>query len=147
MPAAKTDSQASTLAAELRVLLSRLRRQLREQAETGDLTPSQIAAWRRLERHGPLTVSALARAEGVRSQSMGATVAVLEQAGLVERAADPNDGRRSLLSVSSASRAKAEANRAARHDWLTGRIEEELSAEERRALAQAITLLKRVVDG
>ena len=38
---------------------------------------------------GPATVTSLARAEGVRPQSMGATVAALQEAGLVGGAPDP----------------------------------------------------------
>ncbi len=76
-------ARASALAAELRALLGKLKRRLREQADSVDLTPSQVSALLRLEREGPSTVSTLARGEGVRPQSMGATVATLEAAGLV----------------------------------------------------------------
>ena len=75
---------ASALAAELGALSGKLKRRLREQASAGDLTPSQSAVLMHLDRHGPTTVTELARAAGVRSQSMGATVAVLETAGLVQ---------------------------------------------------------------
>jgi hypothetical protein len=59
----------SVLAAELHTLSGKLKRRLREQASAGDLTPSQIAVLMHLDRDGPTTVSVLARAEGVRSQS------------------------------------------------------------------------------
>ncbi len=41
------------LAGELRVLIGRLMRRLREQASVGDLTSSQVSVLRRLERDGP----------------------------------------------------------------------------------------------
>lgn len=134
------------LAAELRSLLSKLRRRLREQADVGDLTPSQAAAWKRLERDGPMTVAALARAEGVRPQSMGATVMALEAAGIIERAPDPTDGRQFVLSVSTDAQAKVEKGRAIRQDWLTRRIDRELEPAERHVLAQSLALLRRIAD-
>ena len=137
---------AATLASELRVLMARLKRRLREQADAGDLTPSQAAVLRRLERDGPLTVSALARAEGVRPQSMGAVVAVLQAADLVVGAPDPADGRQTLLSVTPACRDWIAAGRSARQDWLLRVIDRELSPEEQARLAAAVALLRRLAD-
>ena len=136
--------RAAILATDLRALISRLKRRLLEQADVGDLTPSQIAALLRLEREGPMTTSALARAEGVRSQSMGATLTPLQAAGHVTGAPDPADGRQTLLSLSASCRAWIAAGRAARQDWLTRAIARELSAEEQAQLAEALVLLKRV---
>ena len=135
-----------TLAADLRALLAQLKRRLREQADTGDLTPTQLAAFLRLEQDGPLTTSTLAREEGVRSQSMGATVAALQAAGLVEGAPDPADRRQTLLAVTPEARAWLSAGRAARQDWLTRRLTHELDDDERARLAEALALLRRVVD-
>ena len=70
-------ARASVLAGELRVVVGKLIRRLREQVSPGDFTWSQLSVLKRLERDGPATVTTLARAEGVRPQSMGATVAVL----------------------------------------------------------------------
>jgi DNA-binding MarR family transcriptional regulator len=137
-------AHASVLAAELRALLGKLRRRLREQADSRDLTPSQASVLLRLEREGPATVSALARGEGVRPQSMGATVATLEAAGLVGGEVDPNDGRQTILSLTKACRTWIGEARAARHDWLTRNIETKLSPEEQDALAKGVELLKRL---
>ena len=97
--------RASALARDLRVLVGALRRRLRAQADVGDFTPSQAAVLLRLERDGPATVTSLARAEGIRPQSLGATVAVLEAAGRVAGAPDPGDGRQTLLALTPACRA------------------------------------------
>src|SRR6202030_2553037 len=87
---------ASALTAELHALIGKLKRRLREQASAGDLTQSQLAVLGHLDRLGPTTVTALAKLEGVRSQSMGATVAALEAAGMVKGSSDPNDGRQTI---------------------------------------------------
>jgi DNA-binding MarR family transcriptional regulator len=133
------------LAVELHELVGKLRRRLREQADAGDLPPSQVAVLRRLEREGPITVSALARVAGVRSQSMGATVAALQAAGLVSGTPDPADGRQTLLSLTPACRKWIRENRAAKQDWLLRAIDTELDARERQELARALALLNRVV--
>ena len=90
---------ALVLAGELRLLISQLRHRMREQVHSGNFSWSQVAVVIRLERDGPETVSALARADGVRTQSMGATIATLEAAGLVKGSPDPADGRRTILSL------------------------------------------------
>jgi DNA-binding MarR family transcriptional regulator len=136
----------SVLAAELHTLNGKLKRRLREQASAGDLTPSQTAVLMHLDRDGPTTVSALARAEGVRSQSMGATVAVLEAAGLVRGAPDPADGRQTILSLTPACREKIKSGRAARQDWLVRAIDAKLTPQEQQQLAAAVKLLNRLVD-
>ena len=90
-------------------------------------------------------MTSLARAEGIRPQSLGATVAVLEAAGHVAGAPDPTDGRQTLLSLTPACRAWITADRMAREDWLSRAIRRELDAAEQHQLATALTLLKRVV--
>jgi DNA-binding MarR family transcriptional regulator len=137
---------ASALAGELRILISQLRHRLREQAHLGDYTWSQTSVIIRLERDGPATVSALARAEGVRQQSMGATISTLEAAGLVKGSPDPADGRQTILSLTDACREMIQANRAAKEDWLFRAIQAKLSPAEQEQLATALELLKRIAD-
>lgn len=139
-------TQALALAGELRILLSQLKRRLREQAHLGDFTWSQAAVLIRLERDGPATVSALARADGVRPQSMGATVAALEAAGLVKGSPDPADGRQTILSLTDSCRELIKANRAAKDDWLFRAIQTKLSPAEQEKLSAALELLKRLAD-
>lgn len=142
---AQTQS-AFTLAAELRALVGKLKRRLREQADVGDLTPSQTSVLLRLERDGPATVSALSKAEGVRHQSMRITVAGLESAGYVEGNPDPSDGRQTIISLTNACRRWITEGRAARQDWLARSIASKLSREEQRTLAMVTKLLDRIVS-
>ena len=139
-------ARALALAGELRVLIGKLKRRLREQAHLGDLTWTQMSVLSRLEREGPATVTTLARAESVRPQSMGATVSVLEAAGLVSGAPDPADGRQTILSLTAACRQWIKAGRAAREDWLFRAIRANLAPAEQEELATAIELLKRLVE-
>jgi DNA-binding MarR family transcriptional regulator len=143
----RTDAERTVaLAGELRVLLGQLSRRLREQAHAGDLTGSQKSVLLRLERDGPATVTTLARGEGVRPQSMGATISSLEAAGLVFGSQDPADGRRTILSLTVACRERIKATRAAKEDWLFRALRAKLSKPEQEKLATAVELLKRLVD-
>jgi DNA-binding MarR family transcriptional regulator len=139
-------ARLAALAADLRVQFGRLKRRLREQAHPGDLTISQMAVLVHLEREGSATVTALAKAEGVRSQSMGATISALEAAGLVRGAPHPTDGRQTILSITDACRDWIRANRAAREDWLARTIHATLTPAEQAQLAGAVELIKRLVD-
>ena len=90
---------ASTLAAEMRTVFRKLKLRLRGHGGHSDLTPSQISVILRLEANGSVTVSSLARVEGMRPQSMSAVVTPLREAGLVRGAPDPSDGRQTLMSL------------------------------------------------
>ena len=140
------NAPASALAGELRILIGQLRHRLREQTHLGDYTWSQTSVIIRLERDGPATVSALARAEGVRQQSMGATISTLEAAGLVKGSPDPADGRQTILSLTDACLEMIQASRAAKEDWLFHAIQTKLSPAEQEQLAIDLELLKRIAD-
>ena len=138
-----TDS-APRAARDLRVMFSRLRRRIREVAQDADLTPSQESALTLVSKHGAATASALAAAEGVRPQSMAATLAALDQQGLIRRSPDPTDGRRQLVTLTEAGQARVEGNRQARDEWLARAFQERYTEDERRTLLTAIELLERL---
>jgi DNA-binding MarR family transcriptional regulator len=140
------DMRAASLAQALRAVFGKLKRRLRDQAHGGDLTASQLSVLLRLDRDGPATASGLARAEGMRPQSVAPVIAALEAAGLVSGAPDPADGRQTLLSLTDACRTWVEEGRAARQDWLTRRLQARLSPEEQERLAEGVALLQRLVD-
>jgi len=137
---------ASAVAEELRAFAGKLKRKLREQGHAGDLTPSQTSVIVRLDKDGPMTTSALARAEAMRPQSMGALLAALDAAGLVSGTPDPSDGRQTILSLTDKCRSLIQKGRAARQDWLTRTLEAKLSLDEQRHVLSAIALLNRLVE-
>ena len=106
---------------------------------------SQAEVLVRLHKSGPSTVADLARAERVTPQSMGTTVASLEEANLVARTADPNDARRWNASLTEGGRRVLLEGRAARQAWLRCAIEERLADGEQCHLAEAIGLLRKVL--
>jgi DNA-binding MarR family transcriptional regulator len=132
------------VAGELRLVLATLLRRLREQTAGSDLTKSQSAVLGRLERHGPSTATALARAEGIRPQSMGAIVAALDAAGLIAGSPDPKDGRKTILALTERAREEFRTGRLAKEDWLTQSIGRTLDAAEVERLAETVELLRRI---
>ena len=137
---------AARLAAELRTTLGLLKRKLRQQGGRHNLTSSQIAVILRLERDGPATVSSLARAEGMRPQSMSAVITPLEKVGFVAGTDDPKDGRKTLMSLTKVCRKQIEEGRAARQDWLAQVIQHRLSPQEQKKLSSAVSLLARIAE-
>ncbi|MBU6450979.1 MAG: MarR family transcriptional regulator [Cyanobacteria bacterium REEB67] len=141
-----TAEPAAALASNLRTVICKVKRRLREQTDQGALSWSQISVLNRLDRDGAATVSTLAAAEGVRSQSMGATVAALEEAGFIKGVPDPFDKRQTILSLTPACEEWVRAGRAAREDWLYREIKAKFDEEEQAKLIEAVTLLRRLVE-
>ncbi|MFJ2631986.1 MarR family winged helix-turn-helix transcriptional regulator [Streptomyces sp. NPDC087422] len=137
-------AEAGRIAVDLRVALSPLVRRLRQVKPDGELTFSQISAMVRLDREGPATATELAAGEGIRPQSMCTIIGVLQERGLVVRDPDPSDGRRIVVSLSQAGLDGLHGARAERARRLARAIDEELTPEEQRLLADAIPLLERI---
>lgn len=144
-PSPKT-GLAGTLAVEIRAVHRSLKLRVREHGAGKDLTPPQVAVLVRLEQHGGATVASLARAEGMKPQSMREVVAPLQEAGLISSAPDPNDGRQRLMSLTPKCVKWIQERRAASHDWLTSTISQKLSIDEQKKLLDALGLLRRLVE-
>lgn len=139
-------SDLSNAAVALRMISGKLSRRLRESAPPADLTWSQVSVLGHLVRNGGMTITELAKAEGVRSQSMGATVASLSGAGMVTAERVPGDGRKTRYVPTASCLALIDENRAMRDDWLLQVLEQKFSAEECQTLLAAIPLLQRIAD-
>ncbi|PYC66090.1 MarR family transcriptional regulator [Streptomyces tateyamensis] len=140
-----TDS-AARAARQLRVVYGRLRRRLRAVADPGGLSPAQLSALTRLGADGTSSASALAAAERVRPQSMAATLAALDQDGLISRRPDPEDGRRQLVSLTAAGQEWVAGRRQARQEWLAGVFQTRFTEQERQTVLAALALLERVSE-
>jgi DNA-binding MarR family transcriptional regulator len=131
-------------ASQLRAGIGPLVRRLRQLQNDGELTLSQASVLARLERSGPSTPGALAACEQIRPQSIAATVAALEQLGMVSRRGDPSDGRRVLVEATEAGRVWVHGLREQRAQRLARAIADSLSPVEQKQLAAAIPLLERI---
>jgi DNA-binding MarR family transcriptional regulator len=140
-----TVADAAELPARLRLAIVRTARRLRQEAGT-DLSPSLTSALATIERHGPITPSELAEIERVQRPSATRIVARLEQAGLVDRAADPSDGRVSLVTASRDGRTLLRRLRTRKNAYLARRMRD-LDPDDVAALERAAEVLERLLEG
>jgi DNA-binding MarR family transcriptional regulator len=124
--------------------LGLLIRRVRAAAASQELSLTESAVLTRLEKDGPATTAELARAESVRPQSMGTTIAALEEMGLVERKAHPTDGRQMKIELTAKGLAVRTSTRDAKRTWIAQAIAQ-LTDEERELLFQAGEIMKKLV--
>lgn len=132
---------AAHAAADVFVVLGRLRRRIQALAVEGDLTPAQASVLARLDKEGPASASDLAVAERVRPQSMAKIVVTMELAGLVERNPDPTDGRRQLVTLTDQGRERRVGDRRAREQWLARTLRDRCTDDQLRAVIEVMGLL------
>ncbi len=140
----RSTSADHELATRLRLALARSARRLRREAGT-DLSPSLTSALATIERHGPLTPSELAMREQVQRPTVTRIAFRLEEAELVTRAADPADGRSSLITVTPAGRALLASARTRKDAFLSERLDA-LGPEDRATLERAAALLEGMLE-
>ena len=113
--------------------------------ELQEFSSTQKAVLVRLDRDGPATSADLARAEGVRPQSMSTALGLLEKKGLVERKAHPTDGRQINIKLTARGVTLRRNAKEATHGWLS-RAVAELDRQEQRRLFKAAELFKRMAE-
>ena len=138
--------EVRVIAARLRIGLSAFNRRIQEAGIGGDLSAPQLTALSRIDRFGPLTTAELARREQITPQAMGATIASLEQRGLVARSADATDGRRSILSLTPQGRHVLHSGRSAVADKVAAALAGSFTPGEIAVLDAAAPLIERLSD-
>jgi DNA-binding MarR family transcriptional regulator len=131
--------------ADLSLAIGQLVRRLRKDANPSELSWSQIATLARLDKAGAMTTADLARSEFVKPQSMGTTLADLEQAGLVQRRPHPTDGRQVLFELTAAGAEARRQRNIAKREWLMAAMAK-LDPAEQQTLIAAAALIKRLAE-
>jgi DNA-binding MarR family transcriptional regulator len=119
-------------------------RRIRAAAASHELSLTESAVLGRLVKSGPATIADLARAESMKPQSMGTTVAALEEMGFVQRKPHPTDGRQLNIEITAKGATVRASVRAAKHKWLAEAIAA-LKPAERETLFEAGEILSRLV--
>jgi DNA-binding MarR family transcriptional regulator len=120
-------------------------RRLRVAVASHELSLTESVVMARLARDGPATTADLARAEGMRPQSMGTTIAALEAMGIVERKPHPTDGRQVIIALTAKGADVRKVTGDERRTWLAQAIAQ-LSKKEQETLFAAGELIKRLVE-
>jgi DNA-binding MarR family transcriptional regulator len=137
------DESVTDLALALGLLMRRLR--AAAPSEAAGLSWTHMAVLSRLATDGPATTADLARAEGMKPQSMGTVVARLEARKLVARAAHPTDGRQLTVGLTSAGLAVRKRAKEARRTWLADAVGR-LDRDDQATLFAAGALIKRLAE-
>lgn len=131
-------------AARLRVVLTRLARQLRARSAV-ELTPSQASALARLEACGPMRLGVLAESEGTSAPTASRLVDSLVARRLVAKVADPQDGRASVIQLTAEGGGLLAELRARHTEALRAAIDS-LPTAARGALREVLPVLDLLVD-
>ena len=120
-------------------------RRLRTEGGAQQVSGTQAAVMSRLATDGASTISDLARAESLKPQTMGTTIAALEEMGVVERRPHPTDKRQFYIALTDEGADLRDRIRAAKRAWLAEAIAG-LDEQEQQALFTAGVIIKRLVE-
>ncbi len=118
-------------------------RRVRAAAASHELSLAESAVIARLDNEGPATTADLARAESVKPQSMGTTVAALEKMGLIERKPHPTDGRQKNIELTPKGIAVRKSIKETKRTWLAQAISH-LDKQDQETLFEAAGIIKRM---
>ncbi len=120
-------------------------RRVRAAAASNELSLTESVVMARLAKDGPATTADLARAEGMKPQSMGTTIAALEVMGMVERKPHPTDGRQLNIALTARGAAVRATAKDAKRSWLVQAISQ-LDKHDQETLFAAGEIIKRLVE-
>jgi DNA-binding MarR family transcriptional regulator len=120
-------------------------RRVRAAAALHELSLTESSVMARLARDGQATTADLARAEGMKPQSMGTTIAALEEMGMVERKPHPTDGRQVNIALTAKGAAVRKSAKDAKQTWLAQAIVQ-LDKREQETLFAAGDIIRRLVE-
>src|SRR4029077_5258719 len=109
------------------------------------LTPTAAAALATVERHGPLTPRELAEIERVNRPTATRTLRRLGEAGMVERAPDPEDGRSALVSITAIGRERLRRLRGRKNAYRARRMRAWRPADVE-TLERAAAILEEILE-
>jgi DNA-binding MarR family transcriptional regulator len=138
-------SDPLTVANDLRPVLLRLARGLRQETEQLGVTSRQVTLLWLIREHRGLSLRELAAEERVSAPAVSGIVDRLERAGLIERVRDAGDRRRVGLTLTDDGERLLRRVRARRTTWLAERLKG-LDDDELAAVEAAIEPLWRLLQ-
>jgi DNA-binding MarR family transcriptional regulator len=142
----RAEADLTGLAAEVRTEVARLAYHLRTPATRSGITPTRLAALAALARHPDgLRQGDLAELMNISAPSMTRLVEIMCEAGWVDRARDPEDGRALVLVLSQVGEQTLDKLRLESASVLSIELAD-LTAAERAALEAAVPVLRKLAD-
>ncbi|GAB3588889.1 MarR family winged helix-turn-helix transcriptional regulator [Hymenobacter daeguensis] len=140
----ETDTQQ--LAAELRTVVSRLVKKLRNHSSMhSSLSLTERAVVKLLAQHGQLLPSELAAQEKVTTQSMSQILRHLSELGYLTRQPSATDKRKVFIALSDAGRDFVATVHQETSEWLHQALQQTCSPADLASLGQALPVLARLV--
>ena len=118
-------------------------RRARSAEASQELSWTETAVLKRLALDGPATTADLARAQGMRPQSMRTIVAALEKLGMIKRKPHATDGRQVNLELTAKGAATHKSAREAKQTWLAQSFAQ-LNEQDRQTLFAAGKIIARI---
>jgi len=122
-----------------------LTRRVRAAVASNDLSLSQTMVMARLDKEGPASAGDLARAEGIKPQSMGTILSDLEKLGLIAREPHPTDGRQKVVNLTAKGLVVRKAASKEKRMWLS-QVIARLDKDEQKTLFAAGEIMQRIVE-
>lgn len=138
-----TNSTVDVLPSQLRLVVMRLARRLRQEAGA-DITLSQFSALATVERRGPVSLKELADVERITPPSVTRITTCLEERGLVVRTVDAADRRVARLAITDSGQLLLAKTRSRRDAYLAERLQA-LPSSELEALTRALPVLEGLI--
>jgi DNA-binding MarR family transcriptional regulator len=120
-------------------------RRARAATASHELSWTETGVLKRLASEGPATTADLARAQGMRPQSMRPIIATLEEMGMVVRKPHVTDGRQVNIELTAKGAAAQKSAGDAKRTWLAQAIAQ-LDEQDRETLFAAGRIIKRLVE-
>ena len=137
------NEQLEETAARLRRSVTRLNRRLRQNS-LADVSPAQASMLATIEKLIKPTLGDLAKAEQIQPPSVTRLVQSLVDASLCTRTVDENDRRAQRVELTAQGRKELQSIRRKKTVWLSSRLEELSTAEQKKA-AELATLLEKIL--
>jgi DNA-binding MarR family transcriptional regulator len=141
VPHKNIDASVTRLAAAVGLLV----RRVRASATAAGFSITESSVISRLAQKGPATTADLARLEGMRPQSMRATIAALEKMGIVERKPHPTDGRQVFIALARRGVELRKAAKDTKRTWLAQAVAQ-LPPADRATLFAAGAIMLRLAE-
>jgi DNA-binding MarR family transcriptional regulator len=141
MPRKTFDTDLTDFAHSIGLLV----RRVRAAAASQELSWTETGVLKRLVQEGSATTADLARAQGMRPQSMRTIVATLEKLGMVVRKPHATDGRQVNIELTAKGAAVQKSTGDAKRTWMAQAIAR-LDAQERETLFEAGRIIKRLAE-